>query len=267
MAGVWGTWLRTRGAVVAAGAALLVACGGGGGEMEAAESGAGGEAGDRSDVPTQEMPNTLTDAERAAGWELLFDGETMDGWRGYNEPSGPPRGWAAVDGTLQRTGPGGDIVTERTFTDFELTLEWRLEEGGNSGIFYRAAEGEEWIYHSAPEMQVLDDERHPDGQSPLTSAGANYGLDPAPRGVVRPVGEWNSVRIVVRGSHVEHWMNGRRVVSYELGSPEWAEKVANSKFSQWPAYGQATSGHIGLQDHGDPVWYRNMKVRELGGEG
>jgi hypothetical protein len=236
-------------------AAIALSGCGGGGDMEASVAATDG----------QEM-NTLTEAERAAGWELLFDGTTMDGWRPYNG-AGLPQGWAAVDGTLMRTGVGGDIVTDRTFTDFELTLEWRLEEGGNSGVFYRAAEGEQWIYRSAPEMQVLDDERHPDGQNPLTSAGANYALDPAPRGVVKPVGEWNSVRIVVQGNHVEHWMNGQQVVTYELGSPEWEEKVANSKFVEWPAYGRAPTGYIGLQDHGDPVWFRNIKIRELGDEG
>ncbi|MDX1494351.1 MAG: DUF1080 domain-containing protein [Longimicrobiales bacterium] len=206
--------------------------------------------------------NTLTAAERDAGWELLFDGETLQGWRGYNQ-SDLPGGWEAVDGMLVRTGPGGDIITDRQFRDFELTLEWRLEPGGNSGIFYRAAEGEEWVYHSAPEYQVLDDERHPDGRSPLTSAGANYGLHPAPRGVVRPVGEWNQVRIVVDGDHVEHWLNGTRLLEYELGSADWQARVADSKFAPWPAYGQADQGHIGLQDHGDPVWYRNIKIREL----
>jgi len=207
--------------------------------------------------------NTLTPAEREAGWELLFDGSTLDGWRRYDDPNST-EGWGAADGMLQRTGQGGDLITEKSFSDFELALEWRLEPGGNSGVFYRAALGEEWVYHSAPEMQVLDDDIHPDGQSPLTSAGANYGLHPAPRGVVRPVGEWNEVRIVVRGQHVEHWLNGTRVVEYTLESPEWEEKVAGSKFVEWPAYGRAGAGHLGLQDHGDPVWYRNIKIREVG---
>ncbi len=210
----------------------------------------------------QEAHNVLTDAEREAGWRLLFDGRSLDGWRGYNMDA-LPGGWAVEDGALTRVGRGGDIITEEQFSDFELSLEWKLEEGGNSGVFYRAVEGQEWIYHGAPELQVLDDANHVDGQDPRTSAGSNYGLHPAPRGVVRPAGEWNTSRVVVRGSHVEHWLNGTRIVEYELGSPDWAELVANSKFAQWPAYGQAERGHIGLQDHGDPVWFRNLKIREL----
>ena len=210
----------------------------------------------------QEEMNTLTDAEREAGWQLLFDGRSLDGWRGYNM-EGMPGGWAVEDGMLTRVGPGGDIITEAQFTDFELTIAWLVELGGNSGVFYRAAEGEERIYHSAPEMQVVDDANHRDGQSPLTSAGANYGLHAAPRGVVRPAGEWNDTRIVLRGSYVEHWLNGTKVVEYELGSDEWAALVADSKFVEWPAYGQAARGHIGLQDHGDRVWYQDIKVRVL----
>lgn len=222
----------------------------------------GGEATTGASPQEAGAMNTLTSQERADGWELLFDGRTLEGWRGYNMES-LPGGWAVVEGTLSRVGQGGDIITDRSFRDFELSLEWRLEEGGNSGVFYRAAEGEEWVYHSAPEMQVLDDAVHPDGRNPLTSAGSNYGLHAAPRGVVRPVGAWNHARIIVRGAHVEHWLNGTRVVSYELGSPEWEALVAGSKFVEWPAYGRAERGHIGLQDHGDPVWYRNIKIREI----
>ena len=207
-------------------------------------------------------PNTLTDAERRAGWDLLFDGRSLAGWRGYNRAD-LPAGWAVRDGALARIGPGGDIITESQFDDFELVLEWKVGPGGNSGIFYRAEEGHEWIYQSAPEMQVLDDAGHRDGRDPLTSAGANYGLHPAPRGVVRPAGEWNEARIVAVGDHVEHWLNGVKIVEYELGSPEWRERVAASKFAEWPAYGRARRGHIGLQDHGDPVWFRSIKIRPI----
>lgn len=210
-------------------------------------------------------PNTLTPAERAAGWELLFDGRTTAGWHGYGHAP-VPAGWRVVDGALTRVGPGTDLVTDRTFRDFELRLEWKIAPGGNSGIMYRGVESddpERPLYFSAPEMQVLDDARHPDGKSPLTSAGANYGLYPAPRGVVKPAGEWNSVRIVVRGGQVEHWLNDREVVAYELGSADWAARVAKSKFAQWPEYGKADQGVIGLQDHGDRVAYRNIRIRVL----
>jgi len=206
--------------------------------------------------------NTLTEAERAAGWRLLFDGKSTEGWRGYGEPT-IPAGWQVVDGALTRVGRGRDIVTTETFADFELALEWKVEPGGNSGIMYRGIEGPPWLYHSAPELQVLDDERHADGKSPLTSAGSVYGLYPAPRGVVRPAGEWNRVRLVVQGAHVEHWLNGSKVAEYELGSEDWRARVAASKFAQWPQYGQAARGVIGLQDHGDRVMFRSIKIRVL----
>ncbi len=210
----------------------------------------------------QDTTNTLTAEERAEGWRLLFDGQTTDGWRGFRATD-MPQGWRVVDGTLARVAPGGDIITVDQFADFELALEWRVGPAGNSGVFFRATEDVPRIYEGAPEMQVLDDERHPDGQSPLTSAGANYGLDPAPRGVVRPAGEWNEARIVARGAHVEHWLNGVKVVEYELWTPEWEARVTNSKFAEWPSYGRAANGHIGLQDHDDPVAYRNIKIRTL----
>jgi len=224
---------------------------------------AGGQASEGQTATDADALNTLTAAERETGWTLLFDGHSLDGWRGYNREDALD-GWAAQDGLLIRVGSGGDVMTDREFADFELSLEWRVGEAGNSGVFYRAAEGEEWIYHSAPEMQVLDDARHPDGKDPLTSAGSNYGLHPSPRGVVHPAGEWNLARLVVEGSHVEHWLNGTKVVEYELRSAEWEELVANSKFGEWPEYGRASRGHIGLQDHGDRVWYRNIKVRDIG---
>ena len=212
----------------------------------------------------QEPHNVLTEAEQSEGWTLLFDGASLDAWRTYGQDA-LHDGWQAVDGTLSRVGGGGDIITRETYTDFDLQLEWRVEAGGNSGIFFRASEESGRIFEGAPEMQVLDDAVHADGQNPLTSAGANYGLHPAPRGVVRPAGEWNHVRIRVEGDRVQHWLNGEMIVDYRLGSPEWSELVAASKFAEWPEYGTYPSGHIGLQDHGDPVWYRNMKIRRLEG--
>jgi hypothetical protein len=210
----------------------------------------------------QVAPNTLTTEEREAGWRLLFDGVSLGGWRGYDSEE-LPEGWRVEDGTLHRFGGGGDIVTVDAFGDFELSLEWKVGPGGNSGIMYRGALGSRYMYHSAPEFQVLDDAAHPDGRDPLTSAGANYGLHPAPRGVVRGAGEWNHARIVVQDGRVEHWLNGEKIVEYVLGSPEWQELVASSKFAEWPEYGKAAAGHIGLQDHGDPVWYRNIKIRVI----
>jgi hypothetical protein len=154
-------------------------------------------------------------------------------------------------------------MTVEQFANFELRLEWMVAPGGNSGIFYRVTEDSNQTYKTGPEMQVLDDARHADGQSRLTSAGACYGLYPAPAGVVRPAGEWNQVRIVVNGPHVEHWLNGQKVVEYELGSPDWRERVSRSKFRDWPGFGEARRGHIALQDHGDRVAYRNIRIRVL----
>ena len=211
----------------------------------------------------QTAPNTLTDAERAQGWRLLFDGKTTAGWRGYGRPAMPDGGWSVVDGALTRTGRGGDIVAVDRYRDFELALEWQVPPGGNSGIFYRAIEDSNAIYMSAPEYQVLDDAAHADGRNPLTSAGAAFGLYAAPRGVVRPAGEWNQSRIVVRGSRVEHWLNGQKVVEYELQGGDWKAKVAASKFKDWPTYGTAAEGYLGLQDHGDRVRFRSIKVRSL----
>lgn len=207
-------------------------------------------------------PNRLTAQEQQAGWRLLFDGQTLNGWRGYGMQT-MPAGWAAVDGALTRTAQAEDIITTEQFRNFDLQLEWKIAPGGNSGIFYRAVETSDPIYYSAPEYQILDDPAHQDGQSDLTSAGANYALHAAPRGLVKPAGEWNTARIVMQGNHVEHWLNGQKIVDYELGSADWQQRVAKSKFNEWPAYGKAAQGYIGLQEHGSWVAYRNIKLRVL----
>ncbi|MGH7481955.1 MAG: 3-keto-disaccharide hydrolase [Longimicrobiales bacterium] len=196
-------------------------------------------------------------------WRVLFDGESLEHWRGFRMDS-VPAGWQIVDGALTRVAEAGDLVTRDVFGDFELTLEWRVPTGGNSGVIYRVDEAVgDATYQTGPEMQVLDDAGHADGASRLTAAGSLYGLYPAPAGVVRPAGEWNEARLVVRGHHVEHWLNGTRVVEAEIGSADWGERVAASKFAAWPGFAGADSGRIALQDHGDRVQYRAIRIREL----
>ena len=216
----------------------------------------------RAQADTGAAPALLTAADQAEGWRLLFDGRTTAGWRGYKRQT-VHDGWQVIDGELTRVGGGGDIITVDQFGDFELALEWKVGPAGNSGVFYRVTEDGEETYHTGIEMQVLDDAGHADGQSRLTSAGSLYGLYPVPPGVVRPAGQWNSARILVRGNHVEHWLNEQQVVVAELWSPDWNTRLEASKFTQWPGFARAARGHIGLQDHGDRVAYRNIKIREL----
>jgi hypothetical protein len=215
-----------------------------------------------SQATAQERHNTLTPAEREAGWRLLFDGKTTEEWRAFRRDD-TPDGWKVEAGELRRVGGGGDIITVEQFGDFELSIEWKVEQGGNSGIMFRVSEEWNRTWKTGPEMQVVDDERHPDGQQRITSAGSNYALHAAPEGAVRPAETWNTVRILARGAHVEHWLNGVKVVEYELWSPEWEALVATSKWDTLPGYGRQRSGHIALQDHGDWVAYRNIKIRPL----
>ncbi len=213
--------------------------------------------------PPAEPQNFLTAEEKAGGWKLLFDGQTTAGWRGYRKDH-MPDGWQVKDDCLVRVGPGGDIITEGEFDNFELELEWRICAAGNSGIFYRVNEDFDWPFFTGPEFQVLDNAEHADGRSPLTSAGSNYALHAPLRDVTAPVGFFNRVRIVCNGPHVEHWLNGVKIVEYELWTDEWKQMVADTKFKAWPNYGLMKEGHIVLQDHGDRVWYRNIKIRPLG---
>lgn len=216
-----------------------------------------------SAVAAQSSGSKSAPTVSASGWQSLFDGKTITGWHGFKTPGKMSSGWTVENGAIVRSGPAEDIVTDKVYANFELNLEWKISAKGNSGILYRVDPKAEVTYMSGPEMQVLDDNGHEDGKSPLTSAGADYGLYPAPRGVVKPVGEWNSVRLIVDGNHVEHWLNGRKIVEYELGSADWAAKVKASKFVAWPGYGKAKAGYIGLQEHGARVWYRNIRIKEL----
>ncbi len=215
-------------------------------------------------APTaQPSAATAPRTQTSAAVNLLAGGAARH-WRGYRVDS-LPAAWVydAATGVLTRTRRGGDIITRQQYTDFEFDVEWRVTTGGNSGVFYRATESTRIVYENAPEMQILDNAAHRDGLSPLTAAGANYALDAPVRDVTRPVGEWNQARLLVVGPHVEHWLNGVKLLEYELWTPEWTAKVATSKFAEWPPYGLARRGHIGLQDHGDFVAYRNIRIREI----
>jgi len=225
-----------------------------------------------ADVPDIRAHNTLTPEEVAAGWQLLFDGVSTDGWRGYDKDAFPEAGWGVADGNLivmasdgSEEGAGGDIVTDAEFSDFELTFEFLLTPLGNSGVFYRVVEGPgESMWQVAPEYQVLDDTAYIDmGTMDMHThlTGDNYDLHPSLVTASKPIGQWNQARILVDGAHVEHWLNGQMTVEYELFSPEWEALVAKSKFAPYERYGRAISGRIGIQDHGHEIRYRNIKIR------
>lgn len=202
-------------------------------------------------------------AATSGEWKTLFDGASLDAWRGYKTDK-VPEGWKILDGTLYKDTRVADLVTKDEFGDFELSLEWKISEGGNAGIFYRGTEEYEHIYWTGPEYQLLDNDKASDNTSPLTLAGAAYGLYPPVNGKPKPVGEWNATRIIAKGPHVEHWLNGTKVVEYELWSPDWEAKVQASKFKEWANYGRAKKGHIALQgDHSGTLAFRNIRMREL----
>ena len=202
-------------------------------------------------------------APKPGVWRPLLTATNADAWRGYKMTALPP-GWTVTEGVLSKTKTTEDIITREEFADFEFEMDWKLAKGGNSGLFYRASEEFERVYWSAVEYQLLDDANAADGKNRLTSAAAAYGLYAPPVGIVKPFGEWNTTRIVVKGPHVEHWLNGVKVVDMELWSADWEAKVAASKFKTWTKYGRAKSGHIAIQgDHNGELTLRNMRIRTL----
>jgi len=213
--------------------------------------------------------NVLTPAEKSAGWTLLFDGRTLDGWRGYKKPDASGLRWKVEDGALTlpaETAPGtkaGDIISKDTFEQFELVFDWRVSPGGNSGVKYFVLEDQNSaIGH---EYQVIDDAHHADAKiGAHRQTAALYDVLPAADRPVKPAGEWNTTRIVVRGQNGEHWLNGKKVLQYELNSPALNAAIEKSKFKGIERFGKRQNGHILLQDHSDQVWFRNIKIRRLG---
>jgi hypothetical protein len=206
--------------------------------------------------------NQLSLQEREAGWRSLFDGKSLANWRSYQEDE-INAAWAIENGCLARVGMGGDIITREQFADFELKLDWRISEAGNSGIFIRGDESGGSIHYTGFEMQVLDNAGHRDAKDPSHRAGAYYDMIAPDHDTSRPAGTWNQVHIIARGPLVEFWLNGRKTAEFEQGSPEWQALYSQSKFTGRPRYGSLLKGHIGLQDHWDKVWYRNIRILEL----
>ena len=210
-------------------------------------------------------PNQLTDAEKQTGWKLLFDGKTTKGWRGYTQTAMPAKGWRVEDGTLKKVGGerGGDIITVEKFNDFDLTWEWRIGPGGNNGLKYLVTEDRP----SAPgqEYQLIDDMKNADAKvGPHRATSSFYDvLPPSDDKPLRPAGEWNQSRILIQGNHVEHWLNEKKVLEYELGSDAVKAAVAKSKFKNASGFGEKITGHIMLTDHGDECSFRNIKIRVL----
>lgn len=205
--------------------------------------------------------NALSKSEKASGWQLMFDGKSFDGWRTYKEGGKIGDGWKIEDGLLHKLPnvPAGDLITDKTYTDFEFSWEWKLAEKGNNGVkYFIIPERKSAVGH---EYQMIDDTTVHDARS--STASLYLVVAPKEDKPMKPMGEWNQSRIVVKGNHVEHWLNGAKVVEYECGDPKILEQVAKTKFKNALKFGEKATGHILLTDHKDECWYRNIKLREL----
>jgi hypothetical protein len=212
-----------------------------------------------ADEKAATKPNTLTPEEQKEGWKLLFDGETTKGWRNYKKDD-ISSGWKVVDGALTRAAGGaGDIITTDKYDAFELQIDYRISKAGNSGIMYHVTEEEATPWMTGPEVQIQDNK---DGHDPQ-KAGWLYQLYRSDEDATKPAGEWNHLRIVISPEKCEHYMNGVKYCEYVKGSKDWDERVAKSKFGSMPKFGKATSGYLSLQDHGNEVAYRNIKIKKL----
>jgi hypothetical protein len=223
-----------------------------------------------SAVKAQKL-NSLSAKEKKEGWQLLFDGTSSKGWHTYRQTTASPA-WKVTNGVLELDqaakkggAPGGDLVTNDEYENYELSIDWKISEGGNSGIIFSVHEDPafEATYQTGPEMQVLDDAKHRDGKIPKHNSGDLYDLIKSEKRSAKPVGEWNTAKIIKKDGHLTLWLNGVKTAETTMGTPEWDALVANSKFKDWKGFGKYPKGHIALQDHGDVVAYRNIKIRTL----
>ena len=214
-------------------------------------------------LPVFAADNQLSSEEQAQGWQLLFNGKDMSQWRNFKKADLSDK-WQIEDGAMKLTaGGGGDILTKQQYDHFELLLDWKIAEVGNSGIFVLANETGNMIYSNAPEIQILDNERHPDNKLANHLSGSLYDMIASPSSSHKKAGEWNTVKIRLHNSELTIWQNGVQTAQVTIDSPEWQKLLAASKFATWPGFAKAKSGHIGLQDHGDQVWFKNIKIKEL----
>ena len=210
----------------------------------------------------------LTDAEKAEGWQLLFNGKDLTGWRIYKNK--PADTWVPENGILHCLGSKtdksdkrGDLITDKEFENFELQADWKLAPQGNSGILYMVTEEYDAPYLSGPEYQIIDDNNFPEKLEDWQKTGANYAMNPPLVAAAKPIGEWNTTKIIVNKGHVEHWLNGQKTAEYELWSPDWKKRKAEGKWKDAKGYGMSKKGHIAFQDHGSEIWFKNVKIREL----
>jgi hypothetical protein len=212
--------------------------------------------------------NTLTPSEKKTGWKLLFDGKSLNGWRAYQNKE--TNSWSVKDGVMYCKGSStdksdlrADMITDKQYENFDLSVDWKISPQGNSGILYLVTEEFKAAYLSGPEYQIIDDLNFPQKLEDWQKTGANYAMDAAPTAAPNPVGQWNTTRIVVNKGHVQHWLNGKKLLDFQMWTDEWKKKKTEGKWKDAPGYGVSKKGHIGLQDHGSEAWFKNLKIKEL----
>ena len=214
-----------------------------------------------------ESDNKLTKSEKKNGWKLLFDGKSLKGWRPYQNKL--TSSWSANAGTLyckpvsSKSEIRADLITKDVYENFELMIDWKISDKGNSGILYMVSEDYKSSYLSGPEYQIIDDINYPEKLEDWQRTASNYAMNPAPAAEIKAAGEWNQTRIVVNMGHVQHWLNNKMVVEYELYSEEWKKNKMAGKWKDAEGYGMTKKGHIALQDHGSEAWFKNIKIKEL----